>query len=357
MNKLQLLQKTQAECIPNLSEAISQLRKVFPKFEIKPSILERTPNTDIFVTAGLEQDGANRCKMVNDYINTSTEKIRDRLTMTSYVNESQNIRCSTCQFEEFNDDVNVTKEVYYNSNGYVKGAEHKYDAKGHRIQTKEMFPQNKSEQITTLDANGKPTCVEKLYLDKSFANTKKVINPDGSYTRTVYQIRKVGKQQLKADTIEEYARNGKLFRITQTLNDEFESLIEFNSQGKIIKLDVPDLLANGKGHTRLKVEYASEHPYPNTPKSVEVANTDGSVIYKAIYKNGVPVEVSGSVVDKMKKEGFNSIDNIEAEIGTPLIVPHRGMIEYYGLDNYYPRIFWKENILACQPWKKELIRS
>ena len=349
MNNLELIQAAKTECMPKMAEAVSKLRIIFPKFELKPSTLERTPSADTFVTAMLEQDGANSCNLINDYIDVATEKVRSRLTTNSYVNKAQNLRSFSCKLEEFNADNNVAKEVYYDSHGLVKGIEHEYNSMGNRIQTREMLPTYKEsgiETITTFDAKGRETCIEKLYRNQDIANTKKVINPDGSYVRTIHQKRVVGTHQLKADTIEEYTSNGKLSKITQTLNGETESLIELNSNGKIIKLDVPDLLANGKGRTRLKVEYAPEYPYPNAPKSVEVAHTDGTIIYSATYKDGIPMEVKGTVVDKMKKDGL-SIKEIEVNISTPHIVPEKGIIGYNGLDNYYPRIFWKENILSA----------
>ena len=342
MNRIELLQRASTESVPVLRKVTERLRQLFPELKLRPNALERTPNADTFMTTNLRRQFGEIESIENDFVNAQTQKVENKIQSSC----TDSLKRKEYKLQEIGENEKVINDLDVTDlDGFQIGTLRQYEYGHGKNPIKEtIYNSDGSKQILIRNEHG--NVLSKEDIPKNFARTKTEFHGDGSKTRTVYQT--VGHAQKplgQLETVEEYTSTSKVSKITQKFNDETESFVELNPKtGSIIRLEVPNLSANGKGHTRLKIEYEPEHP--GVCKSIEVTNMgNGRILYSARYKDGIPEEISGFVVDNLNRYSKHSIEDIARWVGTPDISLRTSRIQWDGFDRHYALTPWKEDIL------------
>lgn len=351
MNELQMLQRVSTETVPKLKEVVSRFSRVFPDFKLKPSVLERTPNADTFVAQRLETSYAGD-KIVQEYIDTSSRSITDRLATQGSRNKASNTFEVRHELQEMNRSGNVTAELHDNGNGYAKALEHEYDSLGRNVQTKEysIYPDNGGvEVVRKFDTDGK-TIFEDIIPDanSSIARRTKVVNPDGSKEETVYQLRKYAdstKELSKLETKIETNAAGNTIKATRTVDGKVESLVEVDPETKeIVRLKLIEQtgLSYKGGHT-LDAEFTPK----GICKSVKVS-TPNELVYEVKFDGREPIEMNGTIVDQIRENlGHDRMIEQLKDIGTPFIENNRAI--HWEPMKRLRQCYWDTSILQNVP--------
>ena len=297
MNKIELLQRASTESVPVLRKVTERFRQLFPELKLRPNSLERTPNTDTFVTTNLRRQFGEIESIENDFVNMQTQKVESKIKSSC----TDSLKRKEYQLQEIGENEKVINDLEVTDlDGFQIGTLRQYEyGHGHgKNPIKEtIYDSDGGKEILIRDELGNVLSKEKI--PKHFARTKTEFHDDGSKIKRTYQ-----KSDYAGDIeyIEERNSLNKITRLCRNAEKDprYNYLAEFNPEsGKIVRLNLGGTF--GKREFRIDSEFTPDNL--NVCKSFKFTHNDGEDLLNVVYDDmGNIVNAKGSYIDLLRTE-------------------------------------------------------
>ena len=238
---LSSLEEASHSSLPKLRQVVQEIRAKFPNISL-PSILERTPEKDLFKATKLEETSLNT-SIVDEYMDYGSRRVLGRIKTSDYGKGYKGISYS------HNPSPNVEEELSHciNPDGtsYTTVKRTTYTPDKQRILEERKFStETAEERVRTFDPqNGKVLSNERIDRGspKTFANVRTQSQRNGKIVTTIQQHR-AGKELV---TTVEKDSNSKCASVSQLLDGKQFANVQRNPENGDIIMNLALLDSKG----------------------------------------------------------------------------------------------------------------
>lgn len=282
---LRLLQETSERSLPKLREIAQGLRERFPNLHI-PSVLERTPEKDLFKATSIKENPLET-SVVDEYMDYCSRRILGQIKTSDYGQGYRNISYSHRPSPNVEEVLNHSIDAQGHNMTEVTKRTYTSDLQ-HVVEERRFSPETSIERVRTFDpVSGKEISHENIYHDKPvrFQDTKAITGEKGSKILTTkghFQ----GKELIT--TVEKDSEKA-FATVTQIRDGKLHASVQKNAENGDIIMELPIIDFNTGNITGGKIKYTF---YPwGSGKQVEIISKDGITEASQIYgKSGQMVK-------------------------------------------------------------------